>query len=427
MSISLAAILLVINYLQICWFIGYNKYFNLRQMTLLTVYLFFQLIVSQLYGGILSLLLFIPFMIIEFSFIAYFSKSWALGVLYSFIQNTLLIFSWLLTWDILNILAINHFVTLEQLEHYKLVVLLLQQLLLLFFIFIIKKIISKYIIFKAVSQLPKKYVVQSICCFILLLSLTVVRQVTIFDLKYSYLIFVLLAFSGIFGYIAYITGRVYLQKIFLLSKQLNRESEKIILANEFRHDYRNILGSLSTYLEQGQVDQARSYLLSITDYSTSFIEEDYYSQISAINITPVQGILINFFENCLKNDISIRFSLNEAISYFDLTIHLLDFVRCLSILLDNAFEASLGTKNPLIQITIKNSESSLYVEIKNTYEGTISVEKILKNHFTTKDGHQGKGLPIFIKLLKQYRKTSYSFHRDDHFFIASFSISKTDN
>lgn len=436
MKVSLLVILFAINYLQICWFIGYKKYFNLRQTIFLTGYLFFQLLVNYFINDELSFLLYVPFLILEFFFIVHFLKNWTLAVFYSLIQNTLLILSWFFTWEPVYILWVNTVITSNLLNFIKPIAIVLQQLLLFILILITKKILVTYRVFQSISQLQKKYIVQSISCFILLLFLNTLRQLIlqgnliIFRIEqYIYLTFILLALTGIFCYIVYMISHFYQQQhqVSLLSKELIQESDKIVLANEFKHDYRNILLSLSTYLDQKQFDEARDYLSSIIEYSNSFIDTDYYAYISLIDIPPVQGILLNFAEHCLKHKIQCQFFIHQPISYADITINLLDFIRCLSILLDNAIEASLATPDPLIKVTIEKYDSSLFVEIKNATNKTISIENILKNNFTTKKGHQGKGLPILIKLLKQYRETTYSFTQKNNFFIVRFSLPKKED
>ncbi|EOH96685.1 hypothetical protein UAW_01850 [Enterococcus haemoperoxidus ATCC BAA-382] len=431
MDISLLALLFTLNYLEVCWFVGYKKYFSFNQTIFLTSFIIFQVLMNYLIGGKISIYLFAPFMIIQFFFIIYSLKSWTLAALYTLLQNTIVIGSWAIPWDPAYILSTTDVISYQQLDFYRPIAIILQQILLFTFIVIAKKISIRYNIFTSISHLQKRYVLQSILCFILLVSLTAIRQIILqadflkFRIEqYFFLTIILLSLSSIFCYIVYMISHSYQQQqqVSFLAKKLTQETEKISLANEFKHDYRNILLSLNTYLNENQIDEAKKYLSSITEYSNTFIEADYFSQISTINIPPVQGILITFSENCLKNNVPIQFLISQNISYLDITINLLDFIRCLSILLDNALEASLEVTNPLIKVTIEQRDHSIFVEVKNRTDHSISIEKILKNNFTTKKDHQGKGLHIFIKLLKQYRKTSYSFTQENNFFAAKFAL-----
>lgn len=429
MGISMEVMLISLNYIQVLWLLGYKKYFSFRQVIFLTAYTFVEVLLYYTFQDTRAINLLVLFVVLEFFFIIRFLQSWILAALYFLLQNTMMLLAGLIAWDSLFILLIRRVITAEQFRQMDDIAWIFQQLLLFVFIIITKKISTKYNIFESVSQLQKKYITQSILCIVVLYSLNVIRTISLLQLqivKFAYLTTILLAFTGVFCYVIYLVSRFYQQQqsIRVLSEKSFQEEEKLHLAHEFRHDYRNILVSLLTYLEQDQIVEARKYVSSIVDYSNSFIETDAYSQVAAIKSPPIQGLLIKFLESCREEKIPVQFIVKQEISDLDITINLLDFIRCLSILLDNAAEASNGLEHPLIEVTMDIHDRSTLVEVRNAYEGNLSLEKLLKNNFTTKVGHQGKGLHIFTKLLKQYRKASYTFDVEDDFFVASFSLPK---
>lgn len=427
MAISLATYLFAVNFLQTCWIIGYKRYLSLRQTIILTSYIIVLLFITYFIGKNISFILLIPFILIESAFILHFTKSWALAAFYSLMKNMMLMISWLITWEFVYILKLKNVISLTQFAYLKPLSIISQQILFFVLLIAMKKISNKYSIFKSITQLHKKYIIPSVFCFALLYSLNIIREAAIIRFQFVpffQLTIVLFALEACFSYIFYLISRFYqLQtQILFLSKKTAKESQNVDLANEFRHDYRNILLSLKTYLDQKEFEEADTYLSSIINYSKSFTETNYFSQISTINIPAVQGVLLNFFEKCSSLKIPVHFFTNESISYFDLTINLVDFIRCLSILLDNALEASMETEKPLIQLTIIRKKQTIFVEVKNKSETPVAIENIFKNKFTTKENHQGKGIPIFVKLLKPYRKVKYSFSREHGFFIASFTL-----
>ncbi|MGX7150251.1 sensor histidine kinase [Enterococcus ureasiticus] len=429
MGVTMEVMLISLNYIQVLWLLGYKKYFSFRQVIFLTGYTLVEVLIYYVFQDSRAINLLIIFVGLEFLFIIRFLQSWILAALYFLLQNTMMLLAGLIAWDSLFILLIRRVITVEQFRQMDDIAWIFQQLLLFIFILITKKISSKFNIFESVSQLQKKYITQSILCIVVLYSLNVIRTISLLQMqivKFAYLTGILLTFTGVFCYVIYLVSRFYQQQqsIRILSEKSFQEEEKLHLANEFRHDYRNMLVSLLTYLEQGQVVEARDYVSSIVDYSNSFIETDAYSQVAAIKSPPIQGLLIKFIESCRDKKIPVHFVVKQEISELDITINLLDFIRCLSILLDNAVEASKGIEHPLIEVTMDIYEQSTVVEVRNTYVGNLSIEKLLKNNFTTKEGHQGKGLHIFTKLLKHYRKASYAFDIEDDFFVASFSLPK---
>lgn len=99
-------------------------------------------------------------------------------------------------------------------------------------------------------------------------------------------------------------------------------------------------------------------------------------------------------------------------------MNLIDFVRCLSILVDNAFEAASMTEKPEIFLQVEKKEEHLTIILENNYSGNIAMEHIFRKNFTSKEGHSGKGLHNFIRILKQYPNASYTFDLRDVLFTA---------
>ncbi|XUB55905.1 two-component system, LytTR family, sensor histidine kinase AgrC [Enterococcus sp. DIV0724b] len=396
----------------------------------LTSYLIILILVTGAYPHINTVWFLAIFVLIEIFFMYQRFKKWPLIVFFYFLKNALMILSWSFTWHLLYFLSVGNHIDMKQFIALIPMVLILQQILLFLLIQLSNWLNNKYSIIISIAQLHKKYTLQSLFSLCLLLIFNVLKRENRieYDLEtFFYLTLILLAMTVVFSYIVYLISRYYQQQqsIELLTKKTLDESNKVSLANEFQHDYRNILLSLNTYLDQNDIDNARAYLSSITNYSKTLISEDVFSQISIISNLPIQGLLINFFGKAQKNDISIHFSANKQISDLNITIDLIDFIRCMSILLDNAIEASLNEENPTIQISFKVKHQQLTVEVRNAYKGTTPLNKMLKNNFTTKQNHQGKGLHIFSKLLKQYAHANYSFEQDTDSFIATFSLPKS--
>ncbi|EOH96815.1 hypothetical protein UAW_01773 [Enterococcus haemoperoxidus ATCC BAA-382] len=425
MTISFVIALYAINFLQTIWLIGYKKYLNYRQSIILTGVI--GLILFTSYFTSYSFVLLLLFLLIEAAFIFFFTKSWPLVALYSLLQNALVLISWAATVDILIILWAKNTISYEQYFALRAPIIILQQVVFFILLSLSKKVGHQQLFFISFAKIKKKYVVSSILFFVVSYSLNILRAVIILQLKlipFIQLTVLLLALTIVFVYTMYNLSLLYAQhaQINMLSKKAYQEAETLAAANEFKHDYRNILLSLKTYIDQQQYEKASTYLASIIDYSDDFTKTDYHPQLSQIDILAVQGVIINFFEKCSTLNIPFKFMITQHISEHDLSINLIDFIRCFSIILDNALEESIGIDDPQIQLTIAKTQHSIFIEVKNTHHSTVAIEHILKNNFTTKKGHQGKGLSIFIKLLKQYPKTNYSFSKEKNLFVVRLTL-----
>ncbi|MFD1899104.1 GHKL domain-containing protein [Enterococcus termitis] len=170
--------------------------------------------------------------------------------------------------------------------------------------------------------------------------------------------------------------------------------------------------------------KALTLLHTIIDYSNSLLTPNLYKTIALIHNPPIQGLLTNFLKRCLEIDIPIKITVTDTLTNIDMNI--VDFIRCFSILLDNAYEAVQETNNQLIEIMITGDSQFVKVTVKNTYteDKNVPFQSILQNNFSTKKNHQGKGLYILAKIINKYKKASYQVAKKDNRFIASYSVHK---
>ncbi|MGX7245770.1 GHKL domain-containing protein [Enterococcus quebecensis] len=214
------------------------------------------------------------------------------------------------------------------------------------------------------------------------------------------------------------------QYIALLSETHDREKKKITLSHEFRKDYKALLLSLTGYLESGDTEKTLELLRGIIDYSDSLLTPNLYKKISVIENLPIQGLLTSFLNRCLATGVQIDLQITEKLT--DIDMNVVDFIRCFSILLDNAYEATEVANQPEIAINITGNTQTITVEVVNTFEEKESIpfNSLLQNNFSTKKGHQGKGLHIFLSILDNYKQSSYNISKKNNHFIAKFTILK---
>lgn len=194
-----------------------------------------------------------------------------------------------------------------------------------------------------------------------------------------------------------------------LNEKLVLEANNIALANEFKHDYRNILLSLSLYLEKQQTEEALAYVSKIIDYSKPFVDSPALKQLEKVNSIPIRALLLAFFKTADTQNVRVKYSIQTSFDEEQLGISVIDFIRCLSILLDNAFEAACLSTTPTIHLYFSTRGSQLFLRIVNSCPTSPDLELITKKHYSSKDGHQGIGLHTFQKILKNYPKASYNF------------------
>ncbi|MGX7414088.1 sensor histidine kinase [Enterococcus caccae] len=239
------------------------------------------------------------------------------------------------------------------------------------------------------------------------------------------LFFLLICLSGfLFSFFFHLIASSYNQRqaYVTMAKSMNSVKEKYETTLEFRHDYRNILTSVNGYLNDGKITDAKTYIQSIINYSSSVIIPEYYSQLLNLSIPPIQAILLAFFEQASSKGINLYVDIPQKIYQIDMD--LIDLTRCLSILLDNALEAYNEDKNYTIQVSIYQENDHTLFLIKNpfTSDTHLSLDKMLEKKYTTKKGHLGKGLPIVIKITSEYTNVVMDFYIENDLFTSNLVI-----
>ncbi|MBO0441563.1 sensor histidine kinase [Candidatus Enterococcus ikei] len=421
--------LLSLNLLQLLWLFAYKKALSFRETMILSAILAVQLIIGTFTDDHLIILLLIPFFLLQFSFQARKVQNWVVPALFLSFENTIILISWLLTLDFWDILFINHWISAETYSNYLKFFIFLQQFIFYSLLLFANYLNKRFNITATIHLLPKKYRLLSVLLLFFLFSAICLQQLSVlegYSAPFFYSTFVIVCFTAFLSWniLLLVKRQNEQQYIMILNEKYEQEREKINRSNEFRHDYKQLLIGLTSYLETNDTQQALRLLHTIIDYSNSLLTPNLYKTIAAIQNPPIQGLLTNFLKRCSETDIQLKIQVTEKLTDFDMNI--VDFIRCLSILLDNAYEAVQETELQVIEITITGDAQFVKVMVKNTYDKDkkVSLHSLLQNNFSTKENHQGKGLYILAKLIDNYKRASYQVSKKDNFFIVSFSISK---
>ena len=421
--------LIALNFLQLLWLFAYKKILSFRETMILSIILLTQFLVGFLTNDHFVILLLIPFFLLQFLFSATKVQNWLLPALFLSFENAIVLLSWLLTLDFWDILLINQWISTEAYTSYLKVIIFIQQLVFYLLVLFANYLDKRFGITTTLHLLPKKYRLLSALLLFFLFFTIALQQFSVlegYSAPFFYSTFMVICFTAFLSWniLLVVKRKNEQQYIAILNQKYEQEKEKIDRSNEFRHDYKQLLISLTSYLETNDTQQALGLLHTIIDYSNSFLTPNLYKTIAVIHNPPIQGLLASFLKRCSEKEIPVNIQVTEKLTNIDMNI--VDFIRSFSILLDNAYEAVQETDTQLIEITIMGDPHFVKVSVKNTYNQNqeISFHSLLQNNFTTKENHQGKGLHILAKLIDKYKKASYQVSKKDGYFIASFSVPK---
>ena len=171
----------------------------------------------------------------------------------------------------------------------------------------------------------------------------------------------------------------------------------------FKHDYVNILLSLSGYIEDGDMDRLKNFFESKIFPTKNLITRGDYklNQLSNIGVLEIKSLLSAKMIYAHESGIDITIDIPDKAESF--LIDTVDLARILGIFLDNAIEAALETEQPQIGLNIIQNEAGVSIIISNCFQDNgAMLHNIKQKGFSTKNGHQGIGLWNAQKIISSY-------------------------
>ncbi len=171
----------------------------------------------------------------------------------------------------------------------------------------------------------------------------------------------------------------------------------------FKHDYVNILLSLSGYIEDGDMDRLKDFFESKIFPTKNLITgEDYkLNQLSNISVLEIKSLLSAKMIYAHESGIDITIDIPDKVESF--LIDTVDLARILGNFLDNAIEATLETEQPQIGLNIIQNKTGVSIIISNRFrDNGLMLHKLKQKGFSTKTGHQGIGLGNAQKIINSY-------------------------
>lgn len=187
-----------------------------------------------------------------------------------------------------------------------------------------------------------------------------------------------------------------------------------------KHDFNNILQTYSGYFAIKDYENLRLYHNKMINTTVSAETQLNLTQRISENPSFISLILNKSKNAQLRN---VFFQVSLACSLKDIYIDELDFVRIMSILIDNAIEAAELTKLKHINITsqLKSDNHKLFIVSNDTLED-VNIDNIFVVGFTTKYGHMGQGLPQVRKILNKYGNCSMHVTSHKHLFTVYLEV-----
>ncbi|EUJ31334.1 sensor histidine kinase [Listeria floridensis FSL S10-1187] len=209
----------------------------------------------------------------------------------------------------------------------------------------------------------------------------------------------------------------------LLRKTLSAEQNMYEFSREFQHDLNALLISMKGLLHEQKIEESLTFLENLEGQTMPVYKNQYYSQIEFVANLPIKALLHQFISNCITTDIPCKVSITNDLA--NIETDLLDFIRAISIILNNAYEARTnfqGSSYFIELIISEDHKQTTFFTVKNPTNLGLSLGHIFKRGYSSKAEHKGLGLTTLTRIAKRYPNVELNYHLQNNILSAGLKI-----
>lgn len=162
---------------------------------------------------------------------------------------------------------------------------------------------------------------------------------------------------------------------------------------KFRHDYVNILTTLSEYIREDDMIGLRAY------FNKNIVPMKDNLQMNAIKLNGIENLKVREIKGLITakilraQEMNIPISIEIPDEVSSINLNMIDLSRSIGIILDNAIEASTEIDDPIIRVAFIESENSVTFIVMNKCADDIPrIHELFQESFSTKGEGRGLGL-----------------------------------
>lgn len=187
--------------------------------------------------------------------------------------------------------------------------------------------------------------------------------------------------------------RIQKAEIQQIQEYSSRLEEANISLRKARHDYKNSLLALNSYLLTADVAGASKYLEELVAGSNRLQEaaNSMTLELANLQIKELKYLIIDKLQQAQDQGIKTKVEINKPIA--SLPVNIVSIIRCVGIFLDNAIEACQSQADGQISVLLtKYSGNNYSLIVQNTISQPVNLAQVLKPRVTSKQNHDGLGL-----------------------------------
>lgn len=205
-------------------------------------------------------------------------------------------------------------------------------------------------------------------------------------------------------------------------ESINNEMRK------FRHDYVNILTTLSDYIREDDMPGLRKYfdehIVPMKDkLKTRSIK---MNGIEKLKVREIKGLITTKIIQAQEKRIPISIEVPDEIDRIDMNT--VELSRIIGIITDNLIEASENIDEPLINIAfIDNDESVTFIVMNKCSDDIPKIHELFEQGFSTKGDNRGIGLSTLKELTDSNENVLLDTVIENGYFVQKVEINNKES
>ncbi|NBJ03876.1 GHKL domain-containing protein [Lachnospiraceae bacterium] len=191
----------------------------------------------------------------------------------------------------------------------------------------------------------------------------------------------------------------------------------------FKHDYSNILLSMSGYIEADDMEGLKGYFEKEILPTGKNISKNtaHINQLMNIRTTELKSILSAKLLYAIELNINVSIEVTNEIE--DIPMDTLDLTRVIGIFLDNAIEAALETDSPFLSFALVHVDTEYVFIISNSFlEKGVPYASLAQPNVSTKGANRGLGLYNAHEIIAKYNSVFLDTEIQNEHFVQRLRI-----
>lgn len=195
---------------------------------------------------------------------------------------------------------------------------------------------------------------------------------------------------------------------------------------KWRHDNGNVLLGVYGYIQNRDLDGLNDYfqnkIIPLRDRIKN--SGNTFDKLNDVLIPEIKGLLMVKIMQAQEQGIKMHVFVKGTIDTID--FDMLGFTQILGILLDNAMEASLESKNPYVKFAFIREETSYLIAVVNPFGPSQPlISKIFDKDFSTKGEDRGFGLYTVRQIIDKKENAILSTYIKNEEFVQEIRLGST--